>query len=91
MGEMKPAHHFPLSISYVSVARKIKLSPFLFTLFIFLLFFAYLYGENLMQLVGQFSEIDAKKPEIPLGESGAISSENFFYFFFCLSLEFSKL
>jgi hypothetical protein len=72
MGEMKPAH-IPPSISYVAVARQIKLSPFLFALFVFLLLFAYdLYAQGLTQLVGQFSfsRIDAKQPDlITFGQS----------------------
>ncbi|KAF3340546.1 Trichome birefringence-like 33 isoform 1 [Carex littledalei] len=66
MGEiMKTSHIPPSNISYVSVVRKSKLYPFLCTLFIFLLLFAYLYGEELAQLVGQFSQfsqLDAEQP-----------------------------
>ncbi|KAJ3696350.1 hypothetical protein LUZ61_000055 [Rhynchospora tenuis] len=73
VGETKTSN-FPPSLSHASVVRKTKLSPFLFTLLFFFVLFAYLYGEDLSQLVGQRRPADAIQPALQLGQSSAISA-----------------
>ncbi|KAJ1692064.1 hypothetical protein LUZ63_008762 [Rhynchospora breviuscula] len=72
VGENKTSN-FPPSLSYASIVRKTKLSPFLFTLLIFLVLFAYLYGEDLPQFVSHFSPVDAMRPALQLSQSSAIT------------------
>ncbi|KAJ3696351.1 hypothetical protein LUZ61_000056 [Rhynchospora tenuis] len=64
---------FPPSFFYASIVKKTKLSPFLFTLLIFLVLFAYLYGEDLAQFVSHFSPVDAMQPASQLSQPSVIT------------------
>lgn len=48
---MKPSS--PISLATSSIARKTRLSPYLFTLLAFILFVSVLYGEDFMCIFGQ--------------------------------------
>ncbi|KAJ3676088.1 hypothetical protein LUZ60_003500 [Juncus effusus] len=63
---MKPSFSSSPPVAYSSILRKNGLSPFLFTLIIFMILFSYFYGEDLAEVLGQFGLPDSTQPTVKL-------------------------